>query len=772
MSKYINEFPQHLVSPGVPAFNYRVYFGEPNQNPLTNPKTVYSDKGLNTPIAQPLILNSDGLYGQEVFLNGEYSIQINTPSTVANPDGVIWQSAPFIAGTAGSINTVGNIAEAKASTSLLDGQGVYILGYTTEGDGGGGMYVYDASSAATANDGTVLALDTLAGRLLHGETTPITVKTFGALGAADDTVALANATDWLENKVLNFADGQYVVSSADTYRNINIKGEHLSRLETSVTNGSLGNLQNNVTLERMTIDGNSGTSNILSMGSDDAGQPTDNFWILENIFIDAPINLLRATEYGSKVVIANNQSANCKLFNTFDRRQGTQFIVYANIVDDVIGEGALFDCPAFKSAYHGTVHFGNIYQSETGGQRLIGYAGIKGFVDFGNIYRGANGVSKDVFHIEDTSRYGVVSNNLMLANGAAAAIDCALGGDFNYLHINTPSAAFTVGETITGGSSGATAVVDIYTTTIIDVSSVAGAFTVGETITGGTSGSTAIVNSRETESVILTSNAIVPDGAKGIEMDGSAPEEFRRITLSNNHIEHSSAPINARLADSAVIGNVIHDADLPIKIIKSDSIISGQDSPTGQNVVVTQNHYINQNFIRGNVGLCFDPNNLLFRSSFADSGSGLTFGGSLGTGGTVTYPVSIAGDGIAGVKYLRATAGSTAMTRRIDINFDSTASDIQNGDTISVQIMCRSSAPARGKLDIGLLSAGPASSVFDLPTTSEWQVLGGVKNIPSAADMFAAGADNVLIDIYLGENLASGETFDIAWIKVSHVRGY
>ena len=67
MSKYINEFPQHLVSPGVPAFNYRVYFGEPNQNPLTNPKTVYSDAGLTIPIAQPLILNSDGLYGQEVF---------------------------------------------------------------------------------------------------------------------------------------------------------------------------------------------------------------------------------------------------------------------------------------------------------------------------------------------------------------------------------------------------------------------------------------------------------------------------------------------------------------------------------------------------------------------------------------------------------------------------------------------------------------------------------------------------------------------------------
>ena len=195
MSKYINEFPQHLVSPGVPAFNYRVYFGDPNEDPIANYKPVYSDSGLTVVIPQPLILNSDGLYGQEVFLNGEYSIQINTPSTVANPNGVIWQSAPAITGIAGSLNTVSTVAEAKASTNLLDGQGVYILGYYAAADGGGGMYVYDASSAATANDGTVLALDTLAGRLLHGETTAITVKTFGAAGngIADDLASINNA---------------------------------------------------------------------------------------------------------------------------------------------------------------------------------------------------------------------------------------------------------------------------------------------------------------------------------------------------------------------------------------------------------------------------------------------------------------------------------------------------------------------------------------------------------------------------------------------------
>lgn len=66
------------------------------------------------------------------------------------------------------------------------------------------------------------------------------------------------------------------------------------------------------------------------------------------------------------------------------------------------------------------------------------------------------------------------------------------------------SGTFTTSETITGGTSGATATVDSVASTYVEVSSVSGTFQRGETITGGTSGATATFFE------------------KGIELDNSA----------------------------------------------------------------------------------------------------------------------------------------------------------------------------------------------------------------------------------------------------------
>lgn len=63
--------------------------------------------------------------------------------------------------------------------------------------------------------------------------------------------------------------------------------------------------------------------------------------------------------------------------------------------------------------------------------------------------------------------------------------------------ISGVTGTFTAGETITGGTSGSTAVVDSYTAsaTEIKVHTLSAAFTASETITGGTSGATATYSS-------------------------------------------------------------------------------------------------------------------------------------------------------------------------------------------------------------------------------------------------------------------------------------
>jgi len=139
----------------------------------------------------------DSAIKYDFVLKTAAGVIINSPEDVASP-------------LLGSVASTLNIASAKALTTLTDGQAIYIRGYYAAADGGGGMYIYDASSAATANDGTVLALDTLAGRLLHGETTTVTVETFGVVGdgVADDAAALRAALNVLSGSTIELGKSE------------------------------------------------------------------------------------------------------------------------------------------------------------------------------------------------------------------------------------------------------------------------------------------------------------------------------------------------------------------------------------------------------------------------------------------------------------------------------------------------------------------------------------------------------------------------------------
>ena len=91
------------------------------------------------------------------------------------------------------------------------------------------------------------------------------------------------------------------------------------------------------------------------------------------------------------------------------------------------------------------------------------------------------------------------------------------------LDLSSISGTFQVGETITGGTSGATATVQYFwnsTRKFVSLSGVSGTFQVGETITGGTSGATATVDALVTPATV----------SKG----GTTTEHFSNVTLDTS----------------------------------------------------------------------------------------------------------------------------------------------------------------------------------------------------------------------------------------------
>lgn len=85
------------------------------------------------------------------------------------------------------------LAAAKALTTLSDGDVITTSGRSALADGGSTDYWYVASSTTTANDVTVVDLDSLPGRLLMLENGMMSAPQMGILGdGGDDTAAFAN----------------------------------------------------------------------------------------------------------------------------------------------------------------------------------------------------------------------------------------------------------------------------------------------------------------------------------------------------------------------------------------------------------------------------------------------------------------------------------------------------------------------------------------------------------------------------------------------------
>lgn len=114
---------------------------------------------------------------------------------------------------------VDNVALLKSlpTNSVPDGWIIKTVGYYTDGDGGEGLYRYQANSASTANDGTVIAPTYLPGRFHLLGVPFVNVRQFGAKGdnTTDDTTRIQAAITECGrgNKALYFPAGRYLISS-------------------------------------------------------------------------------------------------------------------------------------------------------------------------------------------------------------------------------------------------------------------------------------------------------------------------------------------------------------------------------------------------------------------------------------------------------------------------------------------------------------------------------------------------------------------------------
>lgn len=110
-----------------------------------------------------------------------------------------------------------------------------------------------------------------------------------------------------------------------------------------------------------------------------------------------------------------------------------------------------------------------------------------------------------------------------------------------YLPISSASASFTVGETVTGGSSSATATVVLDSNgEFLLVSGGSGTFTAGETITGGTSGSTATVTTYA--ATVYAHVGTLPDSS------------FTTYTLQINYVDNAIRYMGVRFHGLDAVG--------------------------------------------------------------------------------------------------------------------------------------------------------------------------------------------------------------------------
>lgn len=200
--------PRVVDTQGNPVVNGTVYFGKPNADTKTNPVNVWSDPNSTTNLGSSLQTNAYGQLASAVFVFEPYSIVIE------NAAGDQIDSVPYLTGIPDVGRTIATSQAAVKALTLADGDRVTLVSGSNSFD-----YVYDASSTATDDAGTVLTPDSGPGRLIYQENGPIPLEVFAptADGTTDDATAVGNFfTSLGSSGKAGCASGTYAISTVSS----------------------------------------------------------------------------------------------------------------------------------------------------------------------------------------------------------------------------------------------------------------------------------------------------------------------------------------------------------------------------------------------------------------------------------------------------------------------------------------------------------------------------------------------------------------------------
>jgi hypothetical protein len=77
MPARIDERTQFVDETGNPIVAGSIYIGLQNADPVANPITIYADRALTIPLANPQLTDADGRSVNKIWIPGDYSIQVN-----------------------------------------------------------------------------------------------------------------------------------------------------------------------------------------------------------------------------------------------------------------------------------------------------------------------------------------------------------------------------------------------------------------------------------------------------------------------------------------------------------------------------------------------------------------------------------------------------------------------------------------------------------------------------------------------------------------------